>query len=70
MDESNYLTFLGCVPFLPIEDADSAYVAFLKFLNKLIPPKNMAVLMGGRSKVEPLGDQSGIADEMKRSIPH
>lgn len=56
MKKKNYLAFLGRVPLLPIENADSAYVIFVELLNQSIPPKDVAMLMGSRSKVKPLRD--------------
>lgn len=65
MRENTYLALLSRVPLLPIEDADSANVIFMGLLNQPVPPKNVAMVVGGGSKVEPLCDESGIADGRK-----
>ena len=65
MGKTNYLAFLGHAPLLPIEDADGAYAVFAELLDQPIPPKNVSILMRSGSKVEPLCDESGIADGWK-----
>lgn len=61
MRETTHLALLGRVPLLPIEDAYSVYVVFMELLNESVPPKNMAIIMGCGSKVQPLCDESAIA---------
>lgn len=68
--EVTCLALLGHVPFLPIEDADGAYVVFMELLNHPVPPKNVAIIMGGGSKVESLCDKSAVAEGRKQSIPN
>ena len=68
--ETAYLAFLGRVPLLPVEDTDSAYVVFVQLFDQPVPPKNVAVFVRGGSEVEPLRDESGIADGWKESIPN
>lgn len=70
MYETAYLAFLGHIPLLPVEDTDSAYVVFVKLFNQPVPPKNVAMFVRGGSEVEPLRDESGIADGWKGSIPN
>jgi hypothetical protein len=68
--EAAYLALLGRVPPLSIENADSAYVVFMELFDQSVPPKNVAIIVGGGSKVEPLRDKSAIADGWKESIPN
>lgn len=71
--EINYLAPFGYAPLLPIEDAHSAYVVFVKFLNQPVPPQNVPMLVGSGSKVEPLSDESGVAGGLEASqfrTPH
>ena len=60
--ETAYLALLSRIPLLAIKDAYGAYVVFMELLNQPIPPKNMTVVVRSGSKVEPLRDESGIAD--------
>ena len=68
--ETTYLGFLSRAPLLPIEYADSAYIIFVELLDHPVPPKNVAIFVGGGSKVEPLSDESAIADVWEQSIPN
>ena len=63
--ENTYLTSLSRVPLFPVEYADSAYVVFMSLLNQPVPPKYVSMVVGGGGKVEPLCDESGIADGWK-----
>ena len=66
ISKTKYLTSFGYAPLLPVEDADSTYVVFAELLDQPIPPKNVSMLMGSRSKVEPLSNESGVADDWKQ----
>ena len=65
-----YLAFFGLVPLPPIEDADSAYVVFMELLNQPVPPQDVTIIMGGWREVEPLRDESSIADGREWSTPN
>ena len=67
--ETTYLTLLSRAPHLPIEYADSAYVVFVELLDHPVPPKDVAILMGCGSKVEPLGNESAITRSSQSQIP-
>lgn len=69
IDKTNYLAPFGHAPLLPIEDADTTYVVFVELLDESVPPKNMSVLMGSGSKMEPLGDESGVTGGWERVSP-
>lgn len=64
--ETSYLASFGHVPLLSIEDADSAHIVFVELLDQPVPPKNVPILMGNRSKVEPLSNESRVADGWKQ----
>ena len=66
MEKTNYLASFGRAPFLPIKDADSAYVIFTELLDQPIPPKNVPIIMRSGSKMKSLGYESGITDGWKR----
>lgn len=67
--KATYFALLSRVPLLPVEYADSAYVVFMELLNHTVPPKNVTMLVGCWGKMEPLGDESSIADGWEQSIP-
>jgi hypothetical protein len=67
--ETTYLTLLSRTPHLPIEYADSAYVVFVELLDHPVPPKDVAILVGCGSKVEPLGNESAITRSSQSQIP-
>ena len=68
--EATYLTLLGRVPLLSVKDADCAYVVFVELFNQPVPPKDVAIIMGGGGEVEPLCDESTVTDYWKQSIPN
>ena len=68
MCETTYLALLRRAPLLSVEYADSTYVVFMELLDHAVPAKYVAMFVGYRSKVEPLGNESTIAGGLGQSI--